>query len=324
MWRKHRISCITYRKYAKEDWPETRFSETEVKMPNGETVRMKLAEMGTWIGSREDGLWVREIRKLGKGGHQTSLVTTVYDRLGPETAGLLFSRWSQENFFRYMMEHYGIDALAEYRTEKIPGTDRPVVNPARRELDQCYHSLRAKLTYRQAKFTSLTLHPEADDSRMEAWEGQKAALLEQIQELEKNLGELKERRKNTPKHLAWEDLPEKERFERLAPGRKRLIDTVKMLAYRAETALAMIAREKLSHPDEARALIRDLLRSDADIYPNQAAGILEVRLHALANPRSNRAVQHLLDHLNAAEFVYPGTNFRLTYCLVGTGAASES
>jgi hypothetical protein len=94
-----------------------------------------------------------------------------------------------------------------------------------------------------------------------------------------------------------------------------LTDTVKLVAYRAETALAAIVREKLSHADEARSLVRDLFRSDADILPNEAEGVLEVRLHTLANPRSNRAIQHLLDHLNAAELTYPGTNFRLTYTL---------
>ena len=129
---------------------------------------------------------------------------------------------------------------------------------------------------------------------------------------------LKERMQSTPKHLPWDDLPEGEKFERLAPSRKRLTDTVKLVAYRAETALATIVREELSHPDEARALLRDLFRSDADLYPNEAAGVLEVRIHTLANPRSNRAVQHLLDHLNAAEFVYPGTTLRLTYTLSAT------
>ncbi len=90
---------------------------------------------------------------------------------------------------------------------------------------------------------------------------------------------------------------------------------MKLVAYRAETALATIVREKISHVDEARSLVRDLLRSDADIYPDQTAGVLAVRIHTLANPRSNRAIQHLLDHLNAAEFTYPGTNLRLTYSL---------
>ena len=315
MWQTHRIACITYHKYPKEPWPECWFTETQVTMPRGETLSLKLAEMGSWIGDRRDGLWVREVRKLTDSGHQTSLVSTAYGQLGLDNAGQLFSRWSQENFFRYMMQHFAIDALNEYRTEAIPGTNRPVVNPARRELDRQHRSVKSKLTQRQARFAALTLHPEVKDSEIRKWEQQKANLREEIEPLEQELSVLKERAKSTPKHLEWEDLPEDQKFERLAPSRKRLTDTVKLVAYRAETALARIVREKLSHVDEARSVVRDLLRSDADIYPDQAAGVLAVRLHTLANPRSNRAIQHLLDHLNATEFMYPGTNLRLTYSL---------
>jgi transposase len=315
MWRDHRIACITYHKYPKEAWPESWFTETEVTMPNGEVVSMKLAEMGSWIGSRSDGLWVREIRKLAASGHQTSLISTAYRLLGLENAAFLFSRWSQENFFRYMMEHFAIDALSEYGTETISGTARPVVNPARRELDRQSRSVKSKLTQRQARFAALTLHPQAEASEIAKWEREKGDLQEEIEQLEHELTVLKERMQSTPKHLEWDDLPEGEKFERLAPSRKRLTDTVKLVAYRAETALAMIVREELSHADEARSLLRDLFRSDADLYPDEAAGVLEVRIHTLANPRSNRAVQHLLDHLNAAEFVYPGTTLRLTYTL---------
>ena len=214
-----------------------------------------------------------------------------------------------------MMKHFDIDALNEYRTEVIPGTNRPVVNPARRELDRQSRSRKSKLMQRQARFAALTLHPQADGAGIQKWARQKADLQEEIEQLENDLSVVKEHMASTPKHLTWDDLPEEHKFERLAPSRKRLTDTVKLVAYRAETALASIVREKLSHTDDARSLIRDLLRSDADIHPDEAAGVLEVRLHTLANPRSNRAVQHLLEHLNAAEFTYPGTNLRLTYTL---------
>jgi len=319
VWQQHRIACITYHKYPKEVWPESWFTEVEVTMPNGEVVTMKLAEMGSWVGGRKEGLWVREIRKLTAGGHQTSLISTAYKQLGQQNAGCLFSRWSQENFFRYMMQHFAIDALNEYRTEAIPETNRPVVNPAWRELDRQSRSLKTKLTQRQARFAALTLHPQAEDAEIQKWGRQKASLQEEIEQLENALTVLKDRMASIPKHLAWKDLPEEQKFECLAPSRKRLTDTVKMVAYRAETALAMIVREELSHEDEARSLIRDLFRSDADIHPHEAAGVLEVRLHTLANPRSNRAIQHLLDHLNAAEFTYPGTNLRLTYTLSDPG-----
>ena len=190
-----------------------------------------------------------------------------------------------------------------------------MVNPAWRELDRQHRSVKGKLTQRQARFGALTLHPQAKQSEIPKWERQKADLREEIEQLEHELSVLKDRMASAPKHLTWDDLPEEQKFERLAPSRKRLTDTVKLVAYRAETALATIVREKLSHAYEARSLIRDLFRSDANIQPDQAAGILAVRLHTLANPRSNRAIEHLLDHLNAAEFTYPGTKFRLTYSL---------
>jgi transposase len=315
MWEEHRIGCITYHKHPKEPWPESWFNQTELTMPNGEVVSLKLAEMGSWIGSRSEGLWVREVRKLTGSGHQTSLISSVYGGLALQDAGRLFSRWSQENFFGYMMEHFAIDALNEYRTEVIPETNRPVVNPARRELDREYRSVVSKLTRCQARFAALTLHPVSEAPEIRKWERQKADLQEEIEQWEKQLSVLKERKLSTPKHLAWEDLPKDQKFERLAPSRRRLTDTVKLVAYRAETALAMIVREKLSHTGEARSLIRNLLRSDADLSPDEGAGVLEVRVHTLANPRSNRAIQHLLDHLNATEFTYPGTNLRLVYTL---------
>lgn len=314
MWQQ-RIACITYHKYPKDPWPESEFKQTQVPMPNGEGVVMKLAERGSWIGNQREGLWVREVRKLTDSGHQTSLISTAFGRLGLENAGQMFSRWSQENFFRYMMEHFEIDALSEYGTDVIPETNQPVVNPQRRQLERDCRSVKSKLTRLQARFAALTLHPQTEVSQIPKWQRKKADLQDQIEQFENELATLKERKQSTPKHLAWDDLPESEKFERLTPSRKRLTDTVKLIAYRAETALASIVREKMSHVDEARSLIRELFGCAADIIPNEASGVLEVRLHTLANPRSNRAVQHLLDHLNATEYTYPGTNLRLLYSL---------
>jgi hypothetical protein len=130
MWQEHRFACITYLKFPKEDWPTSEFSEITGTIPNGEVVTMKLAERGSLVGAR-DGMWMREVRKLTSSGHQTSLNSTAYGREGLEDALALFSRWSLENVFRYMMQHLAIDAqrASEYRTEEIPETNRPVVNP---------------------------------------------------------------------------------------------------------------------------------------------------------------------------------------------------
>jgi transposase len=320
MWEEHRIACITYHKYPKTPWPETEFVPTEVILPSGERVLLKLAERGSWIGDRRQGLWVREIRKLTASGHQTSLISSAFRQLAQENAATLFSRWSQENFFRYMMEHFAIDLLSEYGTEAIPGTNRPVVNPNWRELDRQSRTLRGQLVQRQARFAALTLHPESDEKEVSMWEKRKTILVEEIEQVEHELDQVKRQLKDTPKHVTWDELPAEQRFARLAPSRKRLTDTVKMIAYRAETAMTAIVREELAREDDARALLRDLFRSEADLLPDTAQGVLEVCVHPMANPRSNRAIVHLLTHLNDASLTYPGTNLKLVYTMRGVPA----
>lgn len=318
MWQENRIACITYHKYPKEPWPQEEFVETQVTLPRGETLTMKLAERGSWIGSKADGLWVREVRKLTASGHQTSLISSAYEQLALEDAAGIFSRWSQENFFRYMMQHYAIDLLSEYKTEEIPGTNRPVVNPRWRKLDNSFRSLKSKLQRKHAAFAAHTLHPETEDAdTVKKWEERKSELLESIEQFEHDLDEVTQKRKDTPKHLKWDELPEEDKFERLAPSRKRLIDTVKMIAYRAETAMTEIVQESLTRDDDARALLRDLFRSEADLSPDLKESVLKIGLHPMANPRFNRAIQHLLDELNNAELTYPGTTLKMVYTLVG-------
>jgi hypothetical protein len=233
MWQTHRIACITYHKYPKDDWPTTEFEELETTLPGGERVSLKLAERGTWIGDRKSGLWVRETRKLTTSGHQVSLISSAFGESARADSVRLFSRWSQENFFRYMMQHFAIDLLNEYGTEEIPETKRPVVNPKWRELDRQKRSVKSKLTHRQAHFAALTLHPEPDEATQVKWEKRKADLVEEIEQFEKKLADIDEELKKTPGHLAWAEMPETEKFQRLAPSRKQLVDTVKMIGSRS-------------------------------------------------------------------------------------------
>jgi hypothetical protein len=222
-----------------------------------------------------------------------------------------------------MMQHFAIDLLNEYGTEEIPETKRPVVNPKRRELDRRKRSVKSKLSHRQARFGALTLHPELDDAALLKWERRKAELVEEIDQFEKEFTDISDQLKTTPSHLAWDELPVTEQFQRLAPSRKQLVDTVKMIAYRAETALASIVREKLARTDDARSLLRDLFRSEADLIPDLEQEVLRVHVHPMSNPRSNRAIAHLLEHLTAAEFPYPGTNLRLVYSIAGNAEMAK-
>lgn len=102
------------------------------------------------------------------------------------------------------------------------------------------------------------------------------------------------------------------------------MDTIKMVAYRAETAMVNMVREKLTRKDDARSLIRDLYISEADILPDIDAGVLTIQIHSMANPRANRAIEHLIDHLNDSEFKYPATNLRLVYRMAAVANAQQN
>jgi hypothetical protein len=100
-------------------------------------------------------------------------------------------------------------------------------------------------------------------------------------------------------------------LHRLAPSRMQLVDTVKMIAYRAETAMTSVVRD-------ARSLLSDLFRSATDLVPDLEQQLLRVGVHPMSNPRSNRAIAHVLHVLNESDFTYPGTSLRLVYSLAGT------
>jgi transposase len=320
MWQQHRIACITYHKHPGAPWPPEWFGEQSFTLPSGETLTMSLAEMGSRVGTAPHALWMREIRKLTDSGHQVSLIGTLFEAEHTALAARLFSRWCQENFFRYMMEHFALDLLAEYGTAPLPDTAK-VVNPAWRRLSSQKQSMQAKVVYRQARFAALTLQEETPDpKRPAAWLEQKARLLEELQGYEQSLAELKTALKETPRHILWKDLPQDDKFHRLLPGRKRLLDAVRMIAYRAETAMVPLLMSETVDSSDARAILQALFLTEADILPDPRHECLRVQVHRSACPVTDRHRQRLFDHLNQTETHYPGTPLRLVYVLVGKEA----
>jgi hypothetical protein len=351
MWDRHRIACITYHKYPQGTWAQEEFGDHQLKLPNGENITLRLAERGSRVGGGKDALWLKEVRKLTASGRQISLVGTAYGlAAGPMATGL-FSRWCQENFFRYGTQHFAIDLLGEYKTAPLHDTAR-VINPAWRELERQRGTLESKLRHRRARFAAASTgppaaqgantpaRPAAEDAGTPAPPGREAAtkarhearararrelqqaeLLEEIQSMEAELANVKADKKQTPHHIRWADLPEADRFEQPLLGRKRLKDAVGMIAYRAETALCGLLRTPLIDNAAARRLLQDLFQTEADLQPDAPAGLLHVEVHRGSRPAVDRALESLFNQLNEMEMVFPGTDLTLSYRLVGHTAA---
>lgn len=309
-----RIACLTYRKYPGEDWPQQEFFPTDVRLSSGQLTTIRLAERGTWLGDR---LWVREVRKLTESGHQTAVLSTDYKSSAARLGPAMFARWSQENFFRYMRQSYNLDGLVDYGTDIVPDATM-VVNPAYRTLDGQARKKIGVLNRKIAEFGAVNLEGEIEPCEVEAFTQRKSDLQESIASLQKQIDELKALRKATKRHIPYKELPPEARFDRLSTQSKHFIDIIKMIAYRAETAMAQILRQNMTRHDDARSLLRAIYSTEVDIVPDEQTNTLTIRLHPLANTSSDLAVRHLCAELNTTETLFPGTELRLIYDLVSS------
>jgi len=304
------FDVLSYRKGPYRLWPKGWFRVVAGQV-DGRRVEYELAERTVRVYA---GFRMREVRRLRRDGLQTAALTTRMDMRGLEVAWRMFERWRQENFFRYMREHFALDALVDRAAEPVDA-GRTVVNPKRRRLDKALAKLRTELRGLESRYGRRALeNKESERPTVRGFKIANGELGGRIRALRDRYEQLLAARGQEPKRVAVEELDEKDRLVQLKPEAKHLTDTIKMLAYRAETALVQLLQPGYARSEqEGRALVREVLRSPADVLPDRQAGLLRVRLHGMPNARTNTAVTQLCERLNEAQVKYPGTPLTLRF-----------
>lgn len=308
------VAILTYHKFPGEACPEAEFCAHPVRLQSGELVTRELAERGTLLPNQ---LWVREVRLRGTGEHQASILTTHPQMELPVIASRMAARWCQENFFKYMRENFGLERIIEPGIAELPDSTI-VINPARRRLEADLRRRRVAVQRRQAQLGALGLPATPSPAEHEAFLAKGGALREAIAAEIADLQARKAERATTPHKVALKELPESERFAQLRPESKHFIDTIKMIAYRAESALAGEVRESLARTEDARALLRRLFVTPANLRPDYQARTLTVEIHRCGSALQDAALDQLCETLTATETCFPTTDLRLIYIQVGS------
>jgi hypothetical protein len=313
LWEKYRIAIITYRKNVKEDWEEDLFEECSVPSTIGST-NMKLCEKEF---QTPDGKYtMREVRKLCRDSrHQTSIVTT--NKILPviAIAAYMFARWVQENYFRYMRQEYAFDKILQYTVDVLNG-ELKVVNLEYSNIVYKIKKEREKLQRRKANLYGHDLkNPlELDEKEPQKWIKKRLEMIEEVQLIEKQIENLVKKRKETPCKIPIAQMPEARRYNRLNHESQMLQNVIKMICYRAETALAnLIAPHYKRANQEIRALIKSVIRTPINMEVDREKRELKINLYSLANQRSNEAISKICETLNETNTIYPGTNLKLIY-----------
>lgn len=308
LWESFRIAVITYRKNVKDKWDEEGFSAYDVGTEVETT--MYLCEKQVEL----NGVKMREVRKLTETGHQTSVITTNYKIPAVQIALYMFSRWAQENFFRYMRQEYDIDRIVQYGVDELDQIIM-VVNREYSNLSHKLKKLREKKARRQANLYALEAENIEGEMEQTGKNIEKQLYLKQeIELIEADEQEILDQGKQHPYKISIGEMPDHVRYNKLKTESKHLQNIIKIICYRAETAIAnLLAAHYKKNSDEIRALVKSIIFAKADIYPDYQANTLTVRLNSLATPRDNMAIRDICQTLNDNEAVFPGTNLKLFF-----------
>ena len=310
LWDTYRIAIITYRKNVKDKWDETLFEDCSVDTTLGQT-EMKLHEKHFCNGQYT----MREVRKLCNEGHQTSIVTTNKMLSTAMIAACMFSRWAQENFFRYMRQEYALDKIMQYAVDEIDD-DIQVVNQEYNNITYMIKKEREKLSRKKAKlYEHEQQNPlQTPEKENEKWMKTKLELIEKIERIEQEVKALINKRKQIPYKIHLSQMPESIRYNRLNKESKALQNIIKMICYRAETAFArLLATHYKRAKQEIRALVKSIIHTPIDMEVDKEQQNLMITLYPMANQRSNRAVGKICDTINETKTIYPGTNLKLNF-----------
>jgi hypothetical protein len=309
LWETYKIAIITYRKNVKDKWPDECFKSFAVSVLQ-QIVNMQLCEHGTHLG----GYWFREIRRQGETGHQTSIVTTHPTLESNFIAGRMFGRWSQENFFRYLIEDYDFDKMVSFGIEPVD-PEKEIVNPQYRKLTHQLKKLREKIQRLEARFFPLIqLAIDQPLDNLPIITNKQMEYKEKIDFFKNQQMELTNQRARLKPRLKVCQMPLQERYNKLKTESKLLMNVIRMICYRAESSVAeWIAPYLAKAENEKRMVVKQIIQSNADLNPDYERKSLRVTLHSLAAARYNHAAAELASLLNQTETTFPGTDLKMIF-----------
>jgi hypothetical protein len=309
-WDEEGVDVITYRKGKYDPWPHDCFNETYSRIADN-PVTYKLGERSVKIGK---SFWMREVRRLCDSGHQTSVMTTRQDLTAERIAYRMFSRWNQENFFRYMRHEYNIDHLLTYDVEAAD-EDRLVPSPEYKEKSKEIVRMKADLEKLQKEYGQLAFeNKEAQRPSMRGFNIANAGYKSGIRLLQEQIDKTKIELKQMPQKVPLKMVMENHEIIHLDKERKYLSDAVKMICYRTETALFNLLSPYFARArQEGRAFLKSLFQLPADILPDEEVETLTIKFHSMANRRSNRALKDLCEIMSAEAFCFPQTSLKMVF-----------
>jgi len=314
LWDEYRISFITYRKNSSDNCSVDSFKEVTFNLMENE-INMLLCECCVMLGEHKN--WYREVRRLTPAsGHQTAIITNHPTLSKEQIAQRMFSRWTQENFFKYLISDYDFDKVVSFGVEEVD-LETEVVNPEYRKRTHQIKKQRDKIKRIEAKFYPIAEQLMNDDiEKIPKISIKYEDYRTKIEALKKELNHMLEERKQHKPKIKVKEMTEGFVYNKLKTESKKFMNVIRMIAYRAETAVANLLidlTENKNIKQYRRMIVKYIINAPADIIPDYKNKILEVKLHHLSTPAHNQMAQKLTELLNETQTVFPSTDLVMRF-----------
>jgi transposase len=283
---------------------------------DGETVECELADKGIHLdygrrGSRKR-LQLRQISRRKENGDQTHIVTNDRSSGALLLAHHMFSRWGQENFFKYMGDETDFDGLWTYSMEDGDG-DRKVFNPERSKLATKMNKIKERLQDLTRQYGERALeNQERQRPTMRGFKIANGALSQEIRQVTEKLDRMKQRYDSIPAMVPISETLKGDKLQQVRVETRRLIHCFRIAAFRAETALRELLRPHYRRwRQDGRTIIQSMLQSSGDLEVQP--GILRVILAPQSAPHRSRALGLLCEELNGLGTKFPGSDLLLKF-----------
>jgi len=290
------IGFLTYLKgrKARRRFPVDRFSQRwwALDDPTGIGKRQRhvyrVYERGTRI--RGAGL-VRTVVVQDDEGHQIPVLTNCADLPAAKAVHLLRLRWRQENSFKYLVTHYGIDQIMQYGVTTTADT-RLVDNPVRARVQTQLADARAARVFGEADVGQAVMAGASIRTAVSSTTRRVARAIEA------RITRLEHRLTQTPAKVPVTSLPGRRRKRAtLKSDRHDLVTGVKLATYNAERLLARRFFQHYQDPRDWLTIFRSLLQLPG-VLRQEADGTIAVQLQAPDHPRIQRALVAFLQDIN--------------------------
>ena len=306
------ISFITYLKgrAARRRFPADRFARRwwTVTDPAGIQRRRRVVYRIFEKATRIVGAGLVRTLVVADADAQIPVLTNCAELSAAKVVQLLKMRWRQENSFKYLSEHYGVEQLVQYDATTFRD-ERQVDNPRRAAVRAQLATVQTDVVLTEADLGRALL--DAPGRRLTA--AQRAQRRE-LAILEARAARLEQRLRHTPATVPIATLTPTAMRATMNTDRRNLVNAIKIATYNAERWLARRFFRHYQDPRDWLTIFRSLLHLSGTITVD-ATGQVCVLLQPPDRPHIRRALAATLEDINAMKGRLGGDGPILTFGL---------